>query len=76
MARAVHCDICGKLFSSSYVKAHKRLAHKTADSVLSESEAIQKILRLFKELSPADKKKVLRDLREQELSLNSRSGAV
>lgn len=53
MAHAVHCDICGKLISSSYIKSHKRLAHV---------DLSEKILALFKSLSEEEKKKVLRDL--------------
>lgn len=53
MAQAVHCDICGKLISSSYIKSHKRLAH---------TDLSQKILALFKSLSEEEKKKVLGDL--------------
>ena len=53
MAQAVHCDICGKLMSSSYIKSHKRLAH---------TDLSKKILALFKSLSEEEKKKVLRDL--------------
>jgi DNA-directed RNA polymerase subunit N (RpoN/RPB10) len=60
MAQAVRCDICGKLFSSSYVKSHKRLAHGSSDS--SGVGAVKKILALFTSLSAEDKKKVIEDL--------------
>jgi hypothetical protein len=60
MAQTVRCDICGKLFSLSHVKSHKRLAHPTSD--LSGEEAAKKILALFKNLSKEEKGKVLRDL--------------
>jgi hypothetical protein len=60
MAQTVRCDICGKLFSLSHVKSHKRLAHPTSD--LSGEEAAKKILALFKSLSEEEKGKVLRDL--------------
>jgi len=53
MARAVPCDICGKLLSSTYLMSHKRLAHP---------DLSKKILGLFKSLSAEDKKKVLNDL--------------
>ena len=53
MAEAVHCDICGKLISSSSIKSHKRLAH---------ADGSKKILALFKSLSEEEKKKVLGDL--------------
>ena len=57
MAQPVRCDICGKLFSSSYLGAHKRLSHPRAESA--EPAAAQKILRLFNALSAEGKKKVL-----------------
>lgn len=57
MARTVRCDICGKLFSSSYVAAHKRLAHRPPTS------AVDQIVALFRKLSPIEKKKVLEDLK-------------
>lgn len=53
MAEAVHCDICGRLVSSSYLKSHKRMAH---------ADPSEKILALFKRLSEEKKKKVLVDL--------------
>lgn len=57
MAQPVRCDICGKLFSSSYVGAHKRLSHPNATST--EPAAMTKILALFDALSAEGKKKVL-----------------
>ena len=54
MAQAVHCDICGKLLSSSYINSHKRLAHP---------DLSKKILALFKNLSEEQKKKVLGHLK-------------
>jgi hypothetical protein len=63
MAQAVRCDICGKLFSSSYVGSHKRLAHlKTEQSSAGEQQTIQKILNLFKDLSQEGKNKTLEEL--------------
>ncbi len=56
MAQTVRCDVCGKLFSSSYIGSHKRLAHP------SEETAVQHILSLFKNLSKKSKKKLLEDL--------------
>lgn len=50
MAQAVHCNICGKLLSSSYINSHKRLAH---------TDLLKKILALFKNLSEEEQKKVL-----------------
>ena len=52
MAQAVHCDICGRLINSSYLKSHKRLAH---------ADLSKKILALFKRLSEEEKKNVLGD---------------
>jgi DNA-directed RNA polymerase subunit N (RpoN/RPB10) len=57
MAQPVRCDICGKLFSSSYVGAHKRLSHPKTTST--EPAAVQKILKLFDALSAEWKKQVL-----------------
>jgi hypothetical protein len=57
MAQAVRCDICGKLYSSSHLGAHKRLSHPRATSP--EPAAVQKILNLFDSLSAEGKKKVL-----------------
>lgn len=63
MAQPVRCDICGKLFSSSYVNSHKRLAHRTAEaSGLNEAAAARKIVRLFKALSAAGQKKLAANL--------------
>ncbi len=56
MAQAVSCDVCGKLFSSSYLGAHKRLAHREEDA------AVKNILNMFKNLSKESKKKALEDL--------------
>ena len=56
MAQTVRCDVCGKLFSSSHIGSHKRLAHPN------EETAVQNILGLFKNLSQKSKKKVLEDL--------------
>jgi DNA-directed RNA polymerase subunit N (RpoN/RPB10) len=57
MAQPVRCDVCGKLFSSSYVGAHKRLAHPKQTST--EPASVKKILTLFDALSAEGKKKVL-----------------
>jgi DNA-directed RNA polymerase subunit N (RpoN/RPB10) len=56
MGRPVHCDICGKLYSSSYVAAHKRLAHRI------EKSAADKIMALFNGLFIDEQKKVLEKL--------------
>ena len=57
MAQPVRCDVCGKLFSSSYLGAHKRLSHLKASS--KETAPVQKILELFEQLSSEEKKQVL-----------------
>ena len=63
MAQPVRCDVCGKLFSSSYVGAHKRLAHhKTVLLTPSEPVAIKKIVALFKSLSTEAQNKILEQL--------------
>jgi hypothetical protein len=54
VARTVCCDICGKLFSSSYLGAHKRRAH---------TSTVDQIVDLFRKLSPIEKKKVLEHLK-------------
>ena len=56
MAQTVRCDVCGKLFSSSHIGSHKRLAHPN------EETAVRNIFRLFKNLSLQSKKSVLENL--------------
>jgi DNA-directed RNA polymerase subunit N (RpoN/RPB10) len=64
MAQPVRCDVCGKLFSSSYVGAHKRLAHRKTNLLTpSEPVAIKKIIALFKALSMERQKELLEQLR-------------
>ena len=60
MAQPVRCEVCGKLFSSSHLGAHKRLAHPKLIS--NEPAAVKKILTLFETLSAEEKKKVLATL--------------
>ena len=63
MPQAVKCDVCGKLFSSSYVNSHKRLAHPAVPlAMATEKSAVQKIVDLFQKLSPEGKKKALEAL--------------
>jgi hypothetical protein len=57
VAQPVRCDICGKLFNSRHLGAHKRLSHPKA--VSSDPAAVQKIVKLFDGLSADGKKKVL-----------------
>ena len=64
MPELVRCDVCGKLFSSRYVKSHKRLAHpgdKLAGSP-AEQYRMKKILELYKTLSAVNKERVLAQL--------------
>jgi hypothetical protein len=56
MAKSVYCDICGKLYNSSSLSTHKRLAHRI------DKSAGDRIVILFKTLSVDDKKKVLAKL--------------
>jgi len=60
---SVRCDVCGKLLNSSTVKSHKRLAHARAVVVVaSEDDALPKIMRIYKTLSPEKRKEVLASL--------------
>ncbi len=71
MAEPVRCDVCGKLFSSSHLKSHKRLAHvKNNVACATGQDGMKTILELYKTLSPEDKERVLAELaaREQEPS--------
>jgi hypothetical protein len=58
----LQCDICGRLYGSDSLLSHKRLAHETADLASTEQHETQKILRIFKRLSPESKKQLLGDL--------------
>jgi hypothetical protein len=58
----LQCDVCGRLYGSDSLTAHKRLAHGAPDLASTEERETQKILRLFKELSQGNKKKVLEKL--------------
>ena len=64
MPEPVRCDVCGKLYSSSHLSSHKRLAHakgKLAGSVAKE-RAIQTIVEIYNTLSSENKKRVLEEL--------------
>src|SRR5438094_10521270 len=60
----VTCDICGGIFSQSYLPSHKRLAHRknspTAARPGTEKEAIQKIISLYESLSIKAQRHVVR----------------
>jgi len=62
MAELVKCDICGKVFNTSHLASHKRLAHGkrvTPAYCTSEPEAIELIVSLHARLSDEGKRKVL-----------------
>ena len=60
----VTCDICGGIFSQSYLPSHKRLAHSknrpAAAGPIPEREAILKIASLYESLSAKGQKSVVR----------------
>jgi hypothetical protein len=61
----VKCDICGRMYSHSYLRAHKRLAHKTQSTAplepaAHEPETIKAILLLYGQLSDKGQKMVLK----------------
>src|SRR5438552_7096957 len=60
----VTCDICGGIFSQSYLPSHKRLAHRqnslTAVRPSTEEEAIQEIVSLYESLLVKGRKRVIR----------------
>jgi hypothetical protein len=60
----VTCDICGGIFSQSYLLSHKRLAHSknrlAATGPVTEKEAIMKIASLYESLSVKGRKRVVR----------------
>jgi len=67
MSEPVRCEVCGKLFSSSHVKAHKRLAHvkgkvRGADG----QDGMKTILELYDRLSSEDKERLLAELAARE----------
>jgi DNA-directed RNA polymerase subunit N (RpoN/RPB10) len=67
MAEPVRCDVCGKLFSSSHLKSHKRLAHvKEKLAGATEQDGRKAILEIYKTLSPEDKERLLTELAARE----------
>jgi hypothetical protein len=60
----VTCDVCGGIFSQSYLPSHKRLAHSknrpAAAGPITEKEAIRKIASLYESLSVKGRKRVVR----------------
>ncbi len=59
----VRCDVCGRIFSHSYLASHKRLAHTnngaSAAAPATEKEAIQRIVSLYEMLSNKGRKRAL-----------------
>jgi hypothetical protein len=56
MSRLTKCDICGQISNESYLKSHKRLAHRipsaqNVNSAQTEPEMVKAILALFGQLS-------------------------
>jgi hypothetical protein len=68
VSEAVRCDVCGLMYNSSYVSAHKRRAHpekfKQKNPGLNEADAILRILSLFQQLSPEGQKNLLNRLHD------------
>jgi hypothetical protein len=62
----VTCDICGGIFSQSYLSSHKRLAHSknkpATAGPITEKEVIQKIASLYQSLSVNGRKRVMLSL--------------
>ena len=61
MSKIVKCEICGKAFNKSYVKAHMRLAHKKTSagpSARNEQKVMKEILRLYESLSDEERKEL------------------
>ena len=60
----VTCDICGGIFSQSYLPSHKRLAHRenspTGTRPSTEKEAILKIVSLYESLSVKARLRIVR----------------
>jgi len=60
----ITCEICGGIFSKSYLPSHKRLAHSkrslSSAGPITEKEAMQKIASLYESLSVDGRKRVVR----------------
>ena len=55
----VKCDMCGRLCSHSYLRTHRRLAHKIQSAPPeNEPETIEAILSLYDQLSETGQKMV------------------
>jgi hypothetical protein len=72
MSQIVKCDVCGKIYSQSYLGSHKRLSHGKRESSHSpndESVTLEMILSLYERLSDAGKKEVLSRLAARERTM-------
>jgi hypothetical protein len=61
-SKIVKCDVCGGIYSRSYLASHKRLAHKESDSAVSgtnDTKAVDRIVAIYNRLSREAKKLVL-----------------
>ena len=62
MSEIVKCEICGKAFNKSHVKAHTRLAHykksNPGSSARNEQEVMKEILHLYESLSDEKRKEL------------------
>ena len=64
MSQIVKCDICGKIYSQSYLGSHKRLSHGKRDassrsSSRDECAILEKIVSLYERLPDERKKEAL-----------------
>jgi len=70
VSEAVRCDVCGLVYNSSYVSAHKRRAHPEKYALdnpgVDEAEVTLRILSLFRRLSPEGRENLLRRLRDSD----------
>lgn len=70
MSQIVKCDICGKIYSQSYLGSHKRLSHGKRESSLHPSEdeaaSLEMIVSMYERLSCEGKKEVFSRLATME----------
>jgi hypothetical protein len=63
----VRCEVCGGMFSQSYLASHKRLAHRKNKTITglhaSEDDRIRTIVSLYGELSAGGRARVMRLLK-------------
>lgn len=61
-SQIVKCDICGQVLNRSYVKAHKRLSHKTGHSAsvtVDEANVVDVVVGLYQQASANARKDIL-----------------